>query len=1022
MNAPETRPPAGRIPDASAPGGATLADLELGRLGPRASWRGRYVILRAHATGGLGVISIALDETLGRKVALKQLREEHADNPHLRARFIREAEITGQLEHPGIIPLYSLGQDEDGRPYYAMKFVEGCTFEQAIAEHHARRAGAMTLRDLLRRLVEICHAVAYAHSQGFVHRDIKPANIMVGRFGETLLLDWGLARRVFPSAQETSDQPAASKPVGTPAYMSPEQARGAGASVGPPSDVYGLGAVLYQVLTGRPPYQGKSSGEILDRLLAGAPPSPATLCEIAPPLEALCRRTMNRDAGHRPSAIECADEIERFLSDEPMASYRSPLLDRVTRWARHHRVATAAAVSSLIAATVALAIGTVVVTREKDAKVAALISESRQRGLAESREARLRRHLYAASMRDAIRAWNDGHGGRASVLLLQQHPQAGELDLRGFEWHLLQHQLSDARAGELRGAAALCGGMAISRDGDRIAAGVIDGTVQVWSLSAGQIVATLRGLKSPPTAVTISPDGSRIAASTQDGSIWVWSAASGERLKSLFGHQGAALDAEFSPDGAVLATCGADGTLRLWKEEPADPKVVALDAGQLQCCAFAPDGKSIAVGASDGTARIVELPSTREVMQMKASRFPVRVIAFSPDGGELAGASAWNVLLWDAHSGHKLASHEGVGGAGGLTFSDDGRLLAIPTAGGQLQILERSTGLVRAAAAVAPVADCAFAPGSQVLWALGDTDTLIKFDVSRPPNPWTCGDTSDAVSALALGEDSSRALVGTSAGEVQWRDTHSGAVQARAWSGNAAVCAIAIDSSAKLTVSADRSGKLSFWDARTLQRRLKFDAHTAPIRTVDISPDGTLVVTAALDHAVKLWDASTGSLRAAMSNAGVLASFSPDGRSILTAGPQSPPTLRSAVDLSPIFAAPVNGGAFTSAAFSHDGKSAVLGMTGWNAILWDLSAPNAPPERLQTERFTVTAATFLDSGRRIVTANPYRSIQFWDPYTAEECGRFDVDVSMDSPVVVSRDGGLLGVITRDGRTCFFRGP
>ncbi len=247
----------------------------------------RFRILRPHARGGLGAVFVALDSELHREVALKQILERHADDPISRERFVAEAEITGGLEHPGIVPVYGLGTDSFGRPYYAMRFIKGDSLKEAIARFHedetlrtdpGRRS--IELRKLLRRFTDVCNAIDYAHSRGVLHRDIKPANIIVGKHGETLVVDWGLAKavgRADPSTGEHTIAPSSSgssetlpgSALGTPSYMSPEQSRGELDRLGPRSDVYSLGATLYCLLTGKPPFEGEGVGEVLRAVAEG---------------------------------------------------------------------------------------------------------------------------------------------------------------------------------------------------------------------------------------------------------------------------------------------------------------------------------------------------------------------------------------------------------------------------------------------------------------------------------------------------------------------------------------------------------------------------------------------------------------------------------------------------------------------------------------------------------------------------------------------------------------------------------
>jgi serine/threonine protein kinase len=382
----------------------------------------RYTITRLHATGGIGRVWLARDSSLGRDVALKELRPERAANPAVWERFLREAKITGKLEHPGIVPVYELSRRPDtNQPFYTMRFVRGQTLREKLATYHQKRErnelGPLDLRELLTAFVGVCNAIAYAHSQGVIHRDLKPANVVLGEFGEVMVLDWGLAKEmrspqpvargedagtettdlspssILPSALRSphADGTLEGQVLGTPAYMAPEQADGRIAEIDFRTDVYGLGAVLYEILTGRPPFTGDSTEEVLRRVRTLAPDRPRDVVPTAPPaLEAVCLKALAKKPADRyPTATALAEEVQRFLADEPVAAYGEPFTARAARWAKRHRTLVTSLVA-VLAVAVPILLAAVVLLNE---------SESRERAAREQEEA-ARRDEQAALARE----------------------------------------------------------------------------------------------------------------------------------------------------------------------------------------------------------------------------------------------------------------------------------------------------------------------------------------------------------------------------------------------------------------------------------------------------------------------------------------------------------------------------------------------------------------------------------------------------------------------------------------------
>ena len=315
---------------------------------------------------------------LNREVALKRLQEENADHRKSQDRFVLEAEVTGRLEHRGIVPVYSFGHAENGRPFYAMRFVRGTSLQKAIAQFHAAKASgpaagdrSLDLRRLLGRFVDVCNTVAYAHSRGVLHRDLKPGNIILDEYGETLVVDWGLAKtgtidvdaaadgvKLPPFSTSNTPDTRAGAAIGTPGFMGPEQVSGLLSELGPASDVYSLGATLYCLLTGKPPFDERDPAIMKRKVCAGDFPQPRQVKSSVPvALEAICLKAMAVSQEDRyASAKALRDDIERWLADEPVLAYAEPFTTRAARWVRRRKQWVAAAAALLVLTALGLAI------------------------------------------------------------------------------------------------------------------------------------------------------------------------------------------------------------------------------------------------------------------------------------------------------------------------------------------------------------------------------------------------------------------------------------------------------------------------------------------------------------------------------------------------------------------------------------------------------------------------------------------------------------------------------------------
>jgi eukaryotic-like serine/threonine-protein kinase len=564
---------------------------------------------------------------------VKELRDYHAHDPTSQARFLLEARLTGRLEHPGIVPVYGLGRYPDGRPYYAMRLIQGETLGRAIERFYsqeemprepARRE--IAFRRLLRSLIDACNAVAYAHSRGVVHRDLKPDNIMLGRFGETLVVDWGLAKSIAASDPTATTGPDSSDPagpagndsssltrpgsaLGTPQYMSPEQAAGELDRVGPASDVYSLGATLYCLLVGHGPFATGDVADVLQRVRRGIFPSPRRVRRsVDPALEAACLKAMSVNADDRhATATALAEEIEAWLAD---VRYR----------AEHER-----------------ALG------------------------------HAKRSLARLAIERAGRLFERGLIGEGMLWLARAlenvPPDSPELDravragLGG--WHagakLVERTLSHRDAVHA---------LAFSPDGRCLATACVDRTARLWDVATGSMLASPMNHEGPVRAVAFSPDGRLVATAGDDGRLRLWDAVTGAPAGDAGRLEAPVSALGFRPDGTPMA------------------ELAQGDRAEVGCVAFSPDGRTIASVGPDGTARLRDDATGRPIGEPMAHRGPVDRLAFHPEGTIVATAGRdGTARLWDAGTALPIGPPlEHRGAVHALAFSPDGRRLATASA------------------------------------------------------------------------------------------------------------------------------------------------------------------------------------------------------------------------------------------------------------------------------------------------------------------------------------------------------
>jgi WD40 repeat protein/serine/threonine protein kinase len=796
---------------------------------------GRYTIRGEQGRGGVGRVLIAYDEHIGREIALKELLPDSAasrlpsvgstlrKSATITARFLREARITGQLEHPGIVPVYELGQREDGNTYYTMKLVRGDTLADRLKK--CRNIGERL--KLLPHFLDLCQAIAYAHSRGVIHRDIKPGNVMIGEFGETVLLDWGLAKvkgQKDEGAQKLADEikllkqagaseTVAGMPIGTPSYMSPEQADGRIEDIDERSDVWCLGAVLYEILTGNPPYTGSTALEVTGKVRSSDVEPVLELQRDAPnELAAVAMNCLKKDRTKRYRRVaEIADDVTAFQTGGMVSAYRYSAGLILRRWVKQHwaGISAAAVVFMVIVVALIVVVGQNAVLERQKATLLAKTLATSAIDLSEFPTA-----PYQVGMLLALQSKN---------YELEQTGKISTTTSSALRAQLVDFPLNAVR---LTGHEGNLPRVTFSPDGELLASSSMDGTVRVWQ--SGNLAAepqVLRGHEHGVNYIAFSPDGKLLASAggNKDRTVRVWQADNlGATPQVLRGHEASVQHVFFGPNGKLLASASLDKTVRVWQvsDLAAEPRVLRGHEAGVRRVAFSPNGRLLASAGLDHTVRVwqVDNPAT-EPWVLRGHEAGVDHVAFSPDGRLLASASGDNtVRVWQvdnpATEPWVLRGHEA--GVSQVAFSPDGRLLASSSMDTTVRVWQ--VGSFAAEPQVlrghtSGVLHLAFSPDGRLL-ASACNDHTIRI--------WQVDSLAAEPQKIRGNED---------------RSLH-----------------VAFSPDSRLLASACEDQIVRVWQVDSLITEPQaLRGHTSGVLHLAFSPDGRLLASACNDHTIRIW-------------------------------------------------------------------------------------------------------------------------------------------------------------------------
>ncbi len=964
---------------------------------------GKFQLLEVLGRGAFGVVYKALDTELDRLVALKVPRAGVFSTEEDEERFDREARSAAALKHPGIVQVYEVLEAE-GVPCIVSEYIEGRTLARAIEE------GRLSFKESAQLVREAADALDYAHRHLVIHRDVKPGNILLDLTGRPHITDFGLARHDEGEVTVTLD----GQILGTPAYMAPEQARGDREDVDGRADVYSLGTVHYELLTGERPFSGNRS-MVLHQVMHEEPRPPKRLNEHVPrDLETICLKAMAKEpAGRYATAGEYAEDLGRYLRSEPVRARPVGPVEKLWRWCRRKPVLAAlnAAVLVLVVAVVAGSIAAALrFERNAEAEKGLRIEKEKALDRAKGQQLlTLSSTVLAGNPAQALLVAIEGAGREpglvaTNALLAALGALREERTFLGHDFLLTSAEFSpdgahvvtasfdtsvrmwNVETGDLErlftGHTVQVNSARFSPDGQRVISACWDGTARIWDAGSGKQLFVLRDHRSVVDHAAFNPDGGLALTTSRDGQARIWDARTG-MLKVRLPHTGWVPFAAFSPDGRRVVTASHDGTAGVWNVE--GELLARLEGNGLWVthALFSPDGRLVATASIDGTAKVWDASTDREISTLRGHRGGIHTVEFDPEGGRILTSSAdGTARIWDAASGRELSvlsGHEDW--VTTARFSPDGAMALTASRDRTARLWDAETGreIVVLLGHSDHVVSAVFGrDGRKVLTASWDATARI-WDAPSKDDLAAARRSRDWGGATAFSSDGSKVVVYNRGPTADVFEAAGGRLLAemKGHEGWVVHAGFSPDDRRIVTTSFDNTARI--WDVATGVKQVDLKGHTGWVDSASFSADGEKVVTSSRDFTAKVWDSRTGALIKDLGRHDgwvCAAFFSPDGSRILTLSNQLVRVWETGTwsvrhDL--VHQAPV----LTAAI--HPESRLALTTTGGGEIkiyLWDLIAG----ERialLEGHEGKFTSASFSGDGRSLATVFKDRSVRVW---------------------------------------------